>query len=102
MDYLRADTAPMINEDQMSPLLGPQHYQSHDFEEYVTSLTQDPLLSICSNQSSEIVELDVLEDKATVEEEMATQQDGDLFGEDLLLRQETPRDLLSLVTSDHI
>lgn len=102
MDYLRAETAPMINEDQMSPLLGRQHCHTYDFEEYVTSLSQNPLLSICSNQSSDIVELDILGDKASVVEEMSTQQHGDLFAEDLFLRQETPKDLLSLVTSDHI
>ena len=62
MEYLRADSAQMINEDQMSPLLGAQHYYNNDFEEYVTSLSRNPLLSICSNYSSEVVEFDTLAD----------------------------------------
>ena len=98
MEYLRTESVQMVHEDQLSPLLGAPKY-NNDFEEYVNSMCQDPLLSICSNQSSEIVEFTPQEEEQKeVIEDMPAHQVVD----DLMLRQETPKDLLSIVTSDHI
>ena len=105
MEYLRVDSVEMNNQDQMSPLLSAPHHHN-DFEEYVTSMCQNPLLSICSNYStSEIVELGTQDNEATIDEDMP-QEFGDLLGEEPLVRQTTQEgrtsdELLSLVTSDH-